>query len=299
MKEHETMKRNGYTLIAAGIFITLLGCPPVDPPNDDQSLYDRGFEDGFLEDDWYWDGYYDGYDTVDITPVYYDDSEILYLEEPPYDAGYWDGIWYAYNDGYFVDYRYAFILGFSEGYDNAFWSGYLDFLADDVHTEYSHGGWIDGYNDGFSEGRVFGANDYEQGLPFDWLDALYDYESGTDLYFEEVDLGTGAYGPVVLYEYGVDPTEGAKDLRPRARVPRREIRGTSKQIDLEDRTVFRPLPPQTQQELDVTPEESLRSGRELQLATTWLQRIQAYTSAKIAKLNTEDGKSQTQRARKR
>src|SRR5690606_34957703 len=98
-----------------------------------------------------------------------------------------------------------FILGFSEGYDAAFYPDYLDFLDGDLHTENANGGWGDGYNDGFSEGRIFGAADYEDGRAFDWLDALADYEAGTDLYFEEIDLGTGIYGPVYLYEYGTDP----------------------------------------------------------------------------------------------
>lgn len=274
------MKRNALALLTGVLALALVGCPPVEPPpDDDQTQYDQGFEDGFLEDDWYWDGYYDGYDMVDFTPIYYDASGIQYVEDPPYDAGYWDGIWYAYNDGYFVDYRYAFILGFSEGYDNAFWSDYLSFLGNDQHTEYAHGGWVDGYNDGFSEGRVFGANDYEQGLPFDWLDALYDYEAGTDLYFQEVDVGTGVYGPVVLYEYGVDPTEGAKRLRTRAAMAKRTIRGGAKEIDVDGRTVFRSMPAETRQELNVTPGESLRSTRNLRLDSTWLNRIEAYTGA--------------------
>ncbi|MCL4694401.1 MAG: hypothetical protein KJ060_18065, partial [Candidatus Hydrogenedentes bacterium] len=195
------------------------------------------------------------------------------------DAGYWDGIWYAYNDGYFVDYHYAFILGFSEGYDNAFWPDYLDFLYYDVHTEYENGGWADGYNDGFSEGRVFGAYDYEAGLPFDWLDALLDYESGTDLYFDEVDVGTGVYGPVYLYEYGTDPTtfKKAAALGRGAKAPltiRRD--GQLKGVDIESRSLFRDLDPQAKQDLQVTPDQSLRDSIELRLDTSWLQRVNAY-----------------------
>lgn len=278
------MKRFALALLLGTMTVAVTGCPPIEPPPNggDQVQYDQGFEDGFIEDAWYWDGYYDGYDMADFTPIYYDASEIQYVENPPYDAGYWDGVWYAYNDGYFVDYHYAFILGFSEGYDNAFWPDYLSFLESDGHTEFEHGGWVDGYNDGFSEGRVFGANDYEQGLDFDWLDALYDYEAGTDLYFDEVDVGTGVYGPVVLYEYGVDPTEGAKSLRIRAAFAKRSIRRSEKDAELEERELFRPLPTQAQQELGVTPKQSLRSDRELALTSTWLERIEAYRSAKTA-----------------
>lgn len=260
-------------LLALGV-----GCPS-GTPND--ASYDEGFDDGFAIDDWYWDGYFDGYDTLDFSPIYYDTSDILFLESPPYDAGFWDGVWYAYNDGYFVDYHYAFILGFSEGYDNAFWPDYLDFLDSDVHTEYENGGWSDGYNDGFSEGRVFGAYDFEAGLPFDWLDALLDYESGTDLYFEEVDVGTGVFGPVFLYEYGTDPNTFKKSAAfERGTKAPLTIRGDGrlKGVDIDSRPLFRTLDPQAKQDLQVTPEQSLRDSIELRLDTSWLQRVNAYLS---------------------
>ena len=217
-----------------------------------------------------------------MSSIYYQGDTIPYLDELSYDAGFWDGVWWAYNDGYFVDYRYAFILGFSEGYDNAFWPDYLDFLAGDLHVEYLHGGWIDGYNDGFSEGRVFGANDYEQGLPFDWESALLDYEDGVDLYFEEVDVGTGVYGPVYLYEYGTDPhTLKANTVRgDRLLGPERTMRsGLTKEVDMEGRELYRALTTDARQRYEVTPENSVRNDRELRLETTWLQRIQSYLSA--------------------
>jgi len=262
--------------------VTLLvlgaGCPSGTPTGD---AYDQGFDDGFALDDWYWDGYFDGYETLGFSPIYYDASGIPFLESPPYDAGYWDGVWYAYNDGYFVDYHYAFILGFSEGYDNAFWPDYLDFLYYDVHTEYENGGWSDGYNDGFSEGRVFGAYDYEVGLPFDWLDALLDYESGTDLYFDEVGVGTGVYGPVYLYEYGTDPNtfKKAAALERGTKAPL-TIRANPqlKGVDIDSRSLYRSLDPQAQQDLQVTPTQSLRDSIGLRLDTSWLQRVNAYLS---------------------
>ncbi len=265
--------------ILAAAVILGTGCPS-DTPTD--GSYDQGFDDGFALDDWYWDGYYDGYDTLGYSPIYYDTSGIPYLDSPPYDAGYWDGVWYAYNDGYFVDYHYAFILGFSEGYDNAFWPDYLDFLYYDQHVEYDNGGWEDGYNDGFSEGRVFGAYDYEAGLPFDWLDALLDYESGTDLYFEEVDVGTGAYGPVFLYEYGTDPNtfKRAAALDRGAKAPLTIRRNTMvKDVNLDSRSIYRSFDPQAQQDLQVTPTQSLRDSIELRLDTSWLQRIDSYLNA--------------------
>jgi hypothetical protein len=266
-----------WILILAAIAVLFLGCP-VTP---EQAEYDQGFDDGFALDEWYWDGYFDGWDTFDFTPIYYDDSGIPYLEEPPYDAGYYDGIWYAYNDGYWVDYQYAFIIGFSEGYDNAYWPDYLDFLATDQHVEYGHGGWSDGYHDGYSEGRVFGANDYEQNLPFDWLDALLDYEFGTDLYFDEIGVGTGIYGPVILYEYGVNPNTKAivRNLRGTLEIPTIRSTDGTKQVDLQGRDLYREFESQAAADLNVLPDASLRDSSELLLDTTWLERIYAWQDA--------------------
>jgi len=290
------------------------GCPPL---SDDDPEYVRGFGEGFLEDDWYWQGFDDSYDTVDLGPIYYQGSTIPLVEEPPFDAGYWDGVWYAYNDGYFVAYDYAFTIGFSEGYDTTFAADYPAFFALDEHFEYLDGGWSDGYDDGFSEGRVFGAYDYREGLPFDWLDAMLDYrdyDDPLDIYLEEVLVGTGVYGPVILYEYGTDPatkTRGCSPLplsklktradqqlrhgnqgasvrpkRPSAdgRIgrPDRSIRGgvAAKADGFElPELSYRSLPEDTQEEFDVAPPTSPRSDRELQLTTTWLERVNAYLDA--------------------
>ena len=268
------------TLLA---LLAILGtaCPPGGPSGS--SDYDLGYAAGFVRDDYYWDGYFDGWDTLDITPFYYDASGIPYIDDLSYDAGYWDGVWYAYNDGYFVDYHYAFIVGFSEGYDNAYWPDYLNFLSIDEHSEFVNGGWSDGYHDGYSEGRVFGAADYEQGLTFDWLDALLDYESGTDLYFDEIDVGTGAYGPVSLYEYGTDPAtlkKAAKALL-RAGHALPSIRTGAKASS--DFDWFRPFDQEAADLLDYTPDQSLRDPTQLRLTTTWLDRINEYLdSAKSA-----------------
>ena len=263
--------------LLAGVVLAATGCPEL---SQDQILYELGFNEGFLEDDWYWEGFYDSWDTDDFEPIYYEGSDIPYLETPAYDAGYWDGVWYAYNDGYFVCYRYAFILGFSEGYDNAFWPDYLDFLAADEHVEYWNGGWVDGYNDGFSEGRVFGAYDYEAGLPFYWEDALLDYESGTDLCFDEVDVCTGDYGPVWLYEYGTDPLARKQMARDRGLVSpgERSIRGRplAKDVDIDNLELYRPLLENVREGLDVDPATSGRSQRDLRLTTTWLERLESY-----------------------
>lgn len=271
-------KRNGLVVAASVVLITIgVGCPPGGPTGN--TGYDAGYAAGFLRDDYYWDGYFDGWDTVKASPFYYDTSGIPYIDDLTYDAGYWDGVWYAYNDGYFADYHYAFIIGFSEGYDNAYWGDYLDFLAYDKHTEYKNGGWSDGYHDGYSEGRIFGANDYEQGLNFDWLDALLDYESGTDLYFSEINLGTGVYGPVKLYEYGTDPATLKKLAKALMRsgkaVP--SIRNTAKAASSLD--WFRPFDTEAADLLDVAPSQSLRDSIKLRLTTTWLDRVNAYLGA--------------------
>jgi hypothetical protein len=269
----------------AGIAIAvaaLTGCPGGIPiPTDD---YDEGLEDGFFEDDWYWEGYDDSVDSVDYDTVLYEGSDIPFYDDDTYEAGYWDGVWYAYNDGYFTSYRYGFIIGFSEGYDNAFWPDYLDFLEDDEHLENLNGGWVDGYEDGFTEGRVFGAYDYEADLPFDWLDAFLDYEDGTDLYFEEVDVGTGEFGPAILYEYGTDPLDlkSLRDVRgahPDGVTPSIRKSPEAPKFDPEDQDLFRPLLPDVEESYDVTPEASSRTGRELRLDTTWLDRIESYDTA--------------------
>ena len=297
-KVHKVHKVHYETILALsiqGAALALLvlagtGCPIVQTTD-----YDTGFAAGFAMDDWYWQGYDDSYATLSYSPLYYQGSTITTADTPPYDQGYWDGVWYAYNDGYFVCYDYAFTIGFSEGYDAAYYSGYLTFLANDVHVENDNGGWGDGYNDGFSEGRVFGASDYEQGLAFDWLNALLDYRSGTDLNFAEISVGTGSYGPVTLYVYGTDPA-AAKSLA-QTRVPGNANLpiGRSKRSDtlpairadlaLKVSTSnppalsYRTLPTTEEQELDTCPTNTARSSRPLTLTTTWLERVDAYRAA--------------------
>ncbi len=285
------MKNTHWKLAAAVIplaALVLAGCP-------EDTEYDFGFDAGFAEDDEYWAGYDDGWFTEDDDPVYYSGGEIPYVTTPPYDAGYWDGVWYAYNDGYFVDYDYAFTIGWSEGYDAAFYDDYLDFLDSDVHIEYDNGGWGDGYMDGFSEGRIFGAADYEAGLSFDWLDALDDYRSGTDLYFEEIDLGTGEYGPVWLYEYGTDPF-GAKAARSLAKRPVPAIRSNGLKAEIPPIS-YRTLVGERRDELIFVPTTVSRNGYPPRLTTTWLDRINAYLGAtKAAEAKSADAKPKRPRA---
>jgi len=118
----------------------------------------------------------------------------LRIEEETYDAGYYDGLWYAYNDGYFVSYDYGFTIGFSEGYDIGFSEFWYDFLVNDSHPEYYEGSFMDGYQDDFSKGSVFGARGYDVDFPFDWEGAMWDYRSGTDIFIEELFFGTGGGG---------------------------------------------------------------------------------------------------------
>ncbi|MCH7959713.1 MAG: hypothetical protein IID08_06265 [Candidatus Hydrogenedentes bacterium] len=272
------------------VFLTV-GCEPTSLHHADSSgfnAYDSGYAAGFSSDADYYDGYDDGWFTVGNGPILYSGGSIPFLNDDSEIAGFWDGVYDAYNDGYFVEYRYAFVIGFSEGYDNAFWPDYLNFLATDTHPEFAHGGFSDGYHDGFSEGRVFGAFDYETGLPFDWLDALLDWEGGTDLFFSEIPVGTGASGPVVLYEWGTDPTvapasaetsdadgdpstrtSDTQDERPSAR----SHLSSSLRLD-----IARPLTFNQQLDLTVIPTTSLRNNRTLGFTSTWLDRIDAYNS---------------------
>ncbi len=289
-------------VLYAGLSMTLPGCPLGDSTWD--SEYTAGFIAGFADDESYWDGYFDSYETVPDGPLLYAGSTIPQVTTPPYDAGYWDGVWQAYNDGYFVSYDYAFTIGFSEGYDLAYYADWPHFLEHDAHLEYLDGSFADGYNDGFSEGRIFGAVDYRIDLPFDWLDAMWDYRDGTDLFIEELDLGTGDYGPVYLYEYGVDPavyyekslppSETSLIRRPRATrdtshssnsraafaVPG-PAATTKQSSDTSPELSYRALTAKAQAELSISPTYSDReSERTLNLKDMWLDRVNAYRDSR-------------------
>lgn len=282
------------------VTVLLSGCPFL--PEEENGDYDLGYEEGFASDPKYWEGYEDSYYTDPPDgPILYSGSEIPYIEEETYDAGYYDGLWYAYNDGYFVSYDFGFTIGFSEGYDIAYNDFWYDFLMSDAHPEYLDGSFMDGYMDGFSEGSVFGAYDYTEGLTFDWEDAMWDYRSGTDLYIEEVGFGTGEYGVVELYEYGVDPNDYyAKALSAtrrtpagKIRVPRKSDEGKSlvsrrtpaaKSLEVlkqdkavDDEILYRPLTSAVRTELNQLPAYSPRSSEyALLLEDTWLERIERY-----------------------
>ena len=295
------MKRTALSIsllaLAAGALVFLSGCPATPPTQDrgtqtgnggswKQADYDQGFSDGFLVDDEYWRGFDESYGTVDAGPILYSGGDIPYLTSPAYDAGYWDGVWYAYNDGYFVEYDYAFTVGFSEGYDLGFRSNWIDFLTNDEHLEYYDGGFTDGYNDGFSEGRVLGAYDYSNGLANDWLDAMTYYRDGNDVYLDQVGLGTGADGPVVLYTYGTDPNDlvsksagkpenaavasGGRSIRHSAADTAKAAKTTIPDIS------YRSLPDNERAHFNTAPAKSPRASAALSITSTWAQRIDAY-----------------------
>lgn len=276
-----TIKKFARLAGVAMLPLALAGCPTgvLDP----QAEYDLGFVAGFAVDEEYWQGFDDSYDTVDAGPIYYSGSEIPFYEDPPYDAGYWDGVWYAYNDGYFVAYDYAFTIGFSEGYDIGHQPAYASFLEGDEHLEYLDGGFTDGYNDGFSEGRVFGAYDYANGIAFDWLDAMLDYRAGLDLTVAGV--STGNSGPVYLYEYGVDPAdiiEGKADAPASTRGSKAGIRrlDNAEKSKQEDEGIsYRPLTSAVRADFSVRPSNSPRSNAVLRLESNWLARVEAYLAA--------------------
>ena len=247
------------------------------------AAYDFGYEAGFADNAEYFLGYDDSFDNDSNGPSLYQGDLIPFLDEITYDAGFWDGQFEAYNDGYFVAYRFAFIIGFSEGYDNAYWADYLDFLANDLHVELLHAGFRDGYNDGFSEGRIFGAYDYEAFWSFDWLNAFLDWESGTDLYFSEVDKGTGAFGPVILYEWGQNPftlslgvSQARSNISSANRMRMISSAGTRAVGPVSTIDAAREFTLAQEALLNVTPGTTSRTNRPLTLTTTWRERIDSY-----------------------
>jgi hypothetical protein len=304
------LKRHSLYIALVPTVLLLAGCPTLSGlpigngggsgggsgggANADQLEYDAGLLVGFGQDVEYWQGFDDSYDTVDGGAIYYTGSQIPQVTDPAYDAGYYDGVWYAYNDGYFVAYDYAFAIGFSEGYDIAFNPNWENFLLADSHVEWLDGGFSDGYNDGFSEGRILGASDYVDGLPFDWLDALLFYqgtdENGNvnDIYFESLDLGTGVFGPVFLYEYGTDPNDlinsKARRTQRKGRSVLPTLRGNKaiKQADAPALS-YRELTEDAQTDLSITPANSPRSDWTLRLETSWLDRVTAYNAAYSSK----------------
>lgn len=260
----------------------LVGCSGGGGDHVDLSAFNRGYDDGFADDSEYFLGFDESLFTIGFGPILYSAGDIPFIDDFSYDAGFFDGLFDAHNDGYFIAYRDAFIIGFSEGYDNAYWPDYLDFLANDFHIEYLNGGFSDGYEDGFSEGRIFGAFDFEAFLIFDWLDALLDWEDGTDLVFDEVGVGTGTFGPTTLYVWGTDPNlirtadarkgredSGSITLRPGASRSHQPL-------------VDRGLTASQEAEFDVTPLTTPRTNRDLTLTSSWLDRILAHASVRSA-----------------
>ncbi|MGC8739692.1 MAG: hypothetical protein ACP5UA_13755 [Candidatus Hydrogenedens sp.] len=277
-ESRKSKMRRLYLGILPLIIVAFIGCPII----TDNAEYERGFNDGFAQDEYYWTGFFDSYDTVNGGAIYYQGEQIPQVENPPYDAGYYDGLWFAYNDGYFVEYDYAFTIGFSEGYDCAYQANWKAFLKTDKHVEWLDGGFTDGYNDGFSEGRVFGAYDYYYGIPFDWLDAMMDYRSGTDLSMAGV--ATGNNGPVILYEWGTDPKTLVKTKRSASDINRSirfitNAKNSNAKFTPPDIS-YRQMIPEAEKEFQTKPATSPRyTVYPLTLTTTWLERINQYRSA--------------------
>ena len=110
---------------------------------------------------------------------------------------------------------------------------------------------------------------------------MTDYRSGTDLYFEELLLGTGEYGPVYLYEYGLDPAAVKTAGRTLRRGPAfGAIRtGIAAKDGQAQELSYRPLTEEIRGDLDKKPDTVSRGGRALTIETTWLERIEAYNNA--------------------
>ena len=244
-------------LLSIGI---ITGCPGQGSPNAPNSgvseaNYNRGYQDGYSDDTYYWEGFDDSYNDH-----LYMASTYPFLDELSYITGLWDGRFDAYNEGYFDCYHYAFVVGFSEGYDRGFRDDYLEFLFRDLHFEYDDGSWDDGYEDGFSEGRVLGAADFIELYQFDWLATLIEYEEGFDYEFEYLGRGVGtiesAYPVITIYELGQDPL-------------------SKKKLDSEENT-SKAVDPLVSY-LDFYFPTSDRGG-EIGLTTTWLERIDLWRS---------------------
>jgi hypothetical protein len=177
----------------------MMGCPEL-------INYDLGFTVGFADDTKYGEGFEDSIEVDEENEeIRYMGHLLPFLEDDSYEAGLYDGQWEAYNDGYFDAYLEAFDTGFADGYLAAYAPDWEDFLLNDVHLEWEDGSYRDGYNDGYSEGRILGADDFAVGFPSDPDDALAFYTEGNDIYIDALDLGTGEYGPVILYEWGSTP----------------------------------------------------------------------------------------------
>ena len=63
------------------------------------SSFEKGFDDGFAQDEEYFLGYDESWLTRDDSPILYSGNEIPFIDDLSYDAGFNDGIWTAYHDG--------------------------------------------------------------------------------------------------------------------------------------------------------------------------------------------------------
>lgn len=278
----------GLTLLASAF---LVGCEGF--TGESFILYDLGFEVTFTNTNEHYDrGYSDSFDVYDNDlpvgcGILYEGDLIGEIDLLTYNAGLLDGEWYAYHDGYFAAYDDAFIIGFSEGYDLAFHEDWPIFLELDQHIEWFDGSFRDGYHDGFTEGRVFGAFDFEDTeFPFDWVDALLFYTFDDDVAIDVTDgltLSSGVDGPAIIYLHGVDPATEITEpsdctpfskgtFRSRARVKQRD--------DGIPEFMKRDFTAAVLEVLEATVNSTVRGDRDTdRLTDTWLDRLIAYENA--------------------
>ena len=288
-------RRFGGGWLALGILASafLVGCEGI--TGESIILFNIGFESAFTETNEHYDrGYNHSFDVYDNSlpigcGILYEGDLIGAVDALTIPAGLLDGEWYAYHDGYFAAYDDAFIIGFSEGYDVAFHEDWPTFLDLDEHLEWLDGSFRDGYHDGFTEGRIFGASDFENSeLPFDWVDALLFYTFEDDVAIDVTDsltLSTGVDGPAFLYEHGVDPAteitepsdctplvKGTGSFRSRAK---------AKQAGFEaPEFMKREFSPEVLDVLQTTVESTVRGDRDTdRLEDTWFDRLIAYENA--------------------
>lgn len=223
----------------------LVGCP------SPQSQYDAGFQTGAASseyEEYFFFGFQDSW-LVDseLDLVRYDDSSIPLYDNESFDAGYYDAIWEGYNNGYFEAYSNAILLGFETGYIVGFETAALlvndadivAYVQDLLFFDREHGGFIDGYNDGVWEGRMFGIDDYMREVTKDddnWRLAYSEWFQGINAVIRGTQVGSGDFGPVVFYVWGTDPTAGGKAAAAPARKhrspsPPRFVRGSGHEED--------------------------------------------------------------------
>src|SRR5690606_42004154 len=71
-----------YTTLFRSSVLVLTGCPWF--PTTPQLTYDSGYTVGFLRDDYYWNGFFDSYDSLTYDDVFYAANDIPFIDDNSY-----------------------------------------------------------------------------------------------------------------------------------------------------------------------------------------------------------------------